>query len=214
MVPPLTSEEAAQLHQAALLAVCERVTRWGGATLELAVTPDERSSDLARITGTSPRRCFPQGDGTLGDRLTRAVDRAFSGGAESVLLLGADSPTLPPLVLDQAIATLTQHDAVLGPCDDGGYYLLGLRRAYPTLFRDINWGSSTVARQTRRRAADEGIDLHELQSWYDLDQFSDLTRASRDLADAISFPGPAAEALKLLIDRLLKKHGPDTHASR
>lgn len=214
MVPPLTPEEAAEFHRAALSAVCERVMQWGGATLELAVTPDERIGDVARITGTSLRRCFPQGGGTLGDRLPRAVDRAFSSGAESILLLGADSPTLPSSMLDHAIASLNQHDAVLGPCDDGGYYLLGLRRACPALFLDIDWGSSMVARQTRQRAAADGIDLHELQTWYDLDHFSDLTRASRDLADEVSFQGPASETLNRLIDRLLKEHGQDNHAGR
>ena len=204
MVPPLTAEQAAALHEASLRAVCERVRRCRALGVSLLVTPDDRTADLCGIVGDACDECLPQGDGLLGERLNRAADRAFGGGADGVLLLGADSPTLPPPYLAQAVTSLTKHDAVLGPCEDGGYYLLGLRRRWPVLFQDIEWGGPLVARQTRERAASANIDLCELAPWYDLDRFDDLPRAAGDLADMTDASQPAMTALRHLVETYTK----------
>ncbi len=257
MVPPLTAEEAAALHAASLMAVCEQVGSVGSLDTKLVVTPDERVADLSklfvecrlaneesRMTGKSEapairhstfdirhslRDCWPQGDGDLGRRLARATGRALSAGAVGVLLLGADSPTLPVSFLTRAVADLPEHDAVLGPCEDGGYYLLGLRWPLPVLFERIDWGGACVADQTRQRAAEAGIDLCELPTWYDLDRFDDVKRAAQDLRRAASpvlsgdgfpeeTPSPkharsgqrachtAAVALRSLIDTLVETY--------
>jgi hypothetical protein len=241
MVGPLTAIEAAAVHEASLLAVCELVGGVDELEPILVVTPDDRAAELRAVvegrrvpclhghspgkrarpstcspdfcgTGFQPVKqtgykpvphytdCWPQGEGGLGQRLTRAMDRAFGLGAKGVLLLGADSPTLPTGFLNRAVASLVEHDAVLGPCEDGGYYLLGIRRRLPMLFERIDWGSAHVADQTRQRAAEAGIDLHALPSWYDLDRFDDLKRAARDLAETADESQPAAVALRSLID--------------
>lgn len=237
MSPPLTAGEATALHEASLLAVCERVERVENLDTKLVVTPDERVADLAklvaqcRMTGNSgapPVRhstidirhfhsdCWPQGEGDLGRRLFRGTKRAFDAGTEGVLLLGTDSPTMPADFLTRAVAALSRHDAVLGPCDDGGYYLLGLRRHLPVLFERIDWGGACVADQTRQRATEAGIDLFELPTWYDLDRFSDLKRAAQEeLSNGVSSHGnPTFDnrhsgfdiALRRLIDRLVETY--------
>ncbi len=256
MVPPLTSEQAAQLHYASLLTVCENVAAlgdqacrsnadqshqrkgrvakpragaWGsdeqdtsapgdvggmdcklvgaancklvGAVdCRLVVTPDGRVDDLRKMVGVDVADCWPQGDGDLGRRLARATDRALSDNSAGVIVLGADSPTLPRGFLERAVTKLSRHAAVVGPCDDGGYYLIGLRRSMPVLFERINWGSAEVARQTGERAVDAGIDLAELPLWYDLDRPEDLTRAAEDLADVTDTTRPAMIALRRLIE--------------
>jgi hypothetical protein len=72
---------------------------------------------------------------------------------------------------------------VLGACDDGGYYLLGMRFPYERLFADIAWSTSSVAATTRTRAAELGLDLVELPPWYDIDDAAALERLVRDSAD-------------------------------
>lgn len=211
LVPPLSHDEAAALHEASLLAVCENVghLRWAMPRIEpiWVVTPDERIADAAAIAGDAVSACWPQGDGDLGQRMERATHRAFTVGAQCVLLLGADSPTLPGQILADAVDRLLEQDAVLGPCDDGGYYLLGLRRTLPALLEGIDWGGSLVAEQTRRRAADAHVDLYELPAWYDLDRFGDLQRAAQDLMlDTDAPPRPARDDLRRLINHYLIRY--------
>ena len=206
MVPPLTPAEAAALHGASLVAVCERIAGVGSVDARLVVTPDERADVLLRVVADYVAECWPQGNGDLGRRLTRATQRAFEIGASGVLLLGADSPTLPMSYLTDAVAALSEHDAVLGPCDDGGYYLLGMRRRLPALFDRIDWGGPDVADQTRDRAAAIGVNLNELPTWYDLDRFADLQRAARDLVDVANVAKPASMALRDLIVTYLERY--------
>ncbi len=206
MTPPLSGEEAAALHEACLRMVCENVASVGTLETKLVVTPDDRTIDLARHVGFHEAEAWPQGDGDLGDRLSRAVARAFDSDARNVLRLGADSPTLPISRLREALDALTDHQAVLGPCDDGGYYLLGLSAATPALLTGIDWGSDCVADQTRRRADEAGIDLHQLSTWYDLDRFEDIVRARRDLTDADLSARPMARALLELVTGLVNQY--------
>ena len=159
MVPPLTPEQAARLHQACLEAVLEQVLLIKGVDVRLAVSPDDKVSALATAVGVSAGRCQPQGAGDLGDRLCRAMTQAFEEGASAVLFMGADSPTLPVEYVRDALSALrADHpeakcaDAVMGPCLDGGYYLLGLSRPIPALFAGVDWGGEQVAEQTRARA--------------------------------------------------------------
>ena len=206
MTPPLSGEEAAELHEACLRMVCENVASVSTLEMKLVVTPDDRAIDLARRVGLHEADAWPQGDGDLGDRLSRAVVRAFNGHARSVLLLGADSPSLPIGKLHEAIDALDDHHAVLGPCADGGYYLLGLSASTSALLTGIDWGSDYVADQTRRRADEVGIDLHEVSKWYDLDRFEDIARARRDLMDVELSDRPMARVLLERVTGLVHKY--------
>ena len=114
-----------------------------------------------------------QGGGDLGARLARVP--------APCLLLGADSPHLPPACLRRALDSIPAHDVVLGPADDGGYYLLGLRAPQPALFAGIAWGTSAVLAQTLAKAAALGLTVYQTPPWYDLDTPADLRRLRRDL---------------------------------
>ncbi|RME38219.1 MAG: glycosyltransferase [Planctomycetota bacterium] len=148
--------------------------------------------------------CWPQGEGDLGRRLRNGSDRAWAEGAAGVILLGADSPTLPPSFLDATLRRLNRYDAIFGPCEDGGYYLLASRRPCEALFDHIDWGGSEVADQTRRRAKEAKLKLHELPYWYDLDRFDDLRLAKRDLLRYEMTKLPEFAALHETIERLLE----------
>ncbi len=213
MAPPLTPEEAAALHSASLFCLIERVSRLVELNIHLVASPDDRCDDFRRSIGDGVRQIWPQGEGDLGQRLVRATERAFDAGATGVLLLGADSPTLPMSRLKLAADALHNSDAVLGPCDDGGYYLLGLKRPLPKLFDGIDWGGADVTHQTRQRATGAGIALAELPIGYDLDTFSDLPRAAKDLAQSEDRSQPAAGALRKLIETYLERY-PDGGTDR
>ena len=203
MVPPLTAKQAATLHQRSLHAVCEKVSALKDIETILVVTPDDQLENFQPVLPDCAGDYWSQGAGDLGERLIRAVDRAFSEKADAVILLGADSPTLPIEFLQKTIERLSNHDAVVGPCEDGGYYLLALSKPQPELFDDIDWGSDNVADQTRGRATATNIDLFVLRTWYDLDRVEDLVRAQRDLQATTQDQQPAAYALKTYIDELL-----------
>jgi len=203
MVPPLTDDQAAKLHRLCLQSVCERVSANNNTKPILVFTPDHQLESFQNIVSDHVDDYWPQGGGDLGERLIRAINHAFSQNADHVILLGADSPTLPIEILTQTIEKLTHHDAVIGPCDDGGYYLLAMNKPQPELFRDIDWGSDKVADQTKARAAHTTIDLFELASWYDIDRYDDLVRAQSDLKDASQDQWPVTYRLKSFIDELI-----------
>ncbi len=91
-----------------------------------------------------------------------------------VVVIGSDSPTLPREFVARTPALLDERDCVLGPAADGGYYLIGLRRPCPDLFRGIDWGTSRVLSQTVDRVATAGLTLHVLPLWTDIDTLDDL----------------------------------------
>lgn len=201
LVPPLSHDEAASLHEAAILATVELLAEHLQLETILVGTPDARLGDFGTIAGV--RAFWAQGEGDLGERLARAVDRAFAEGAGGVMVFGADSPTVAVSVLRDAVSLVADGATVLGPCDDGGYFVLGLPCACPTLFENIAWGSDEVANQTRLRAREAGFVLQELPTWYDLDRPDDLRRAARDLVDEGETGGSARRALRSLIESLI-----------
>ena len=220
LVPALTPEQAAAIHLACLRAVCELVEEATGVGPTLVVTPDEQldamkkelagfdlqnSEPRALARADSPFEYWPQGEGTLGDRLARAVNRAFDESHTSVILLGADSPTTPSSFVRQACHRLQTHDAILGPCVDGGYYLLGLSQPCDAIFQNIDWGTEQVAGQTRERAAGSDLTLFELPEWYDVDRFDDLRRTRADLAALKDSGRTAAAALRNLLEELMER---------
>lgn len=165
------------------------------------ITPDQTLAAGADWLG-APWRAFPQGDGDLGNRMRRVVESAFACGARRVVILGTDCAEAVAADLDAAFAALVDHDAVIGPATDGGYWCIGMSKPLPALFRNMPWGTGSVAKLTRERAVSEGISLAELRTLSDVDRLDDLRalvarlRAGGDtssttLADALARALPA-----------------------
>lgn len=138
-------------------------------------------------------------DGTGGDApgvegfgrcLLHAVRALLDRGYGAACVLNADSPTLPTaLLVDGARALLSPgRRAVLGPADDGGYWMLGMQSAEPALFADIAWSTDTVAETTLRRADGIGLPVVTLDTWFDVDDRAGLERLVRDLAAPAAGP--------------------------
>jgi rSAM/selenodomain-associated transferase 1 len=117
-----------------------------------------------------------QQTGDLGQRMQAAFEEMFSSGCEVCCIIGSDSPDLPLAYLTEAFSMLADGsvDTVFGPCRDGGYYLLGLRKMIPSLFSDINWSTPRVLGQSLKAAQQAGANVSQLPEWYDIDTLDDL----------------------------------------
>lgn len=199
--PPLTPEEALALYRAFVedqirfVAACCRRGRSGVVAFD---EPGEARAEAALATSLG-LEVVPQGEGDLGERLVRAFAGAFASGIEGVVVLGADAPTLPATTVEEAFDRLDAGaDAVIAPAEDGGYVLVALRGAHPELFRDVDWGTGTVALATRVRARVAGVRLEETAPWRDVDLPADLDALARDLArDPLRAPATARALARL-----------------
>ncbi len=110
----------------------------------------------------------------LGERMARAMERHFARGDRPVIAIGADAPGVTAATIDAAVVALANADVVVGPAMDGGYYLLGLKRPVPALFRDIPWGASNVLQLTEGRSRADDLRVARLGLLRDLDTAEDL----------------------------------------
>lgn len=125
---------------------------------------------------------LPQQGADFGGRLLSAFRQAHACGFDRMVLIGSDNPSLPRSYIEQAFVALDDNEAVLGPCTDGGYYLIGMRCPQPALFHaGIVWSTETVGQQTRHAAAANGIGMALVPEWYDIDIAADLRVLYHDL---------------------------------
>lgn len=115
-----------------------------------------------------------QAKGNLGDRMTQAFQSAFAAERQRVIIIGSDCPELSSTILMRAIEALADHDLVLGPARDGGYYLIGLRRFIPELLAGISWSTAEVLQQTLTIAQQQELTLFLLPVLTDIDYPQDL----------------------------------------
>jgi hypothetical protein len=118
----------------------------------------------------------------LAAALSSTFEHFTAAGFRRIVAFNADTPHLPPAILERAFDTLASADVVVGPTADGGYYLVGARGAYPTLFDTTAMGTSTALEALVARAGALGLRLARTDEWYDVDVPADLERLATDLA--------------------------------
>jgi len=180
------NERALALYEAFLDDTCA-LTQGLGARRVLAVAGDVDHPRVAHLCKSQRLTVESQGDGDLGARMARAVATHVATGP--VVIIGSDAPTLPRAHLHQALDELMAHDVVIGPSDDGGYYLIGARVEVPELFLEVEWSTAQVLPTTLQRLA--GRSSLVLPPWYDVDTEDDLTRLKAELAGLPSSVAPA-----------------------
>jgi hypothetical protein len=181
LCPPLSPPDAARLYEALLDDTIALVSSLRGVRLAVAVTPASAVGAF-RLRVPQDALVLPVDGADIGTCLRHATGRLFALGHALVLASGADSPTVPPAYFERAERLLEQHDVVLGPSRDGGYYLVGLRRPAPGLFRGIAWSTAQVMAHTMARAAALGLSVALLPHWYDIDTAADLERLRAELS--------------------------------
>jgi rSAM/selenodomain-associated transferase 1 len=197
LCPPLTPEQAAQLARCFLQ---DRVEQLGGVAVAapvVAFTPADGEAALRRLLPAGVRLVAQEG-ADLGTRLDRVLTDLGSASGAGAIAIDTDSPTLPTDYVRQACARLAEAaaDVVLGPSEDGGYYLIGLRRPAPALFEAMPWSTAAVLDETVARTRRLGLRLALLPAWFDVDRGEDLGR----LRESAGMPGAyrAARTLAFL----------------
>jgi rSAM/selenodomain-associated transferase 1 len=187
LAPYLAPERLAALRRAMLLDTLQIVRNVAAADVVVFVTPD---AAVAEIEGS-----VPQGEGDLGERMRSAFAHLLDArGFAAAILVGADIPLMRVEAIQAAQELLSSSSGiVLGPADDGGYYLIGATKVHPTLFRKIAWGSATVLTDTLRAAERADIEARLIASAYDIDTIDGLRRVERDLA---ALPASVAPTLR------------------
>ncbi len=141
---------------------------------------EARQPLTAGLAAADGIECALQRGRDLGERMAAAFEDIFSRGARSVVIFGSDSPTLPPQYARRAFEVLAGADVVLGPAEDGGYYLIGCRQFSSELFRDVAWSTPSTFDQTLANARRIGYRAAVLEPWFDLDEWKDLRRIAGD----------------------------------
>ena len=213
LVPPLSHDGAAELYRAFLLDSLEQY-----ATLAPAIEPvlyiangeeipqvvrmlggELRTITASRITHAVPE-VRPQVGETLGERLEHAFREAFTEGCDFACAIGTDHPTLPTTYIRSAFEGEDADEVVIGPAEDGGYYLIGMSRAHHGLFSDLPYSTGRLFAATIERIHSLGLREVLLPEWYDVDDAGSLDRLLRDLPDH-----PAAFRTKEVVEGLLSR---------
>lgn len=215
LTPPLTPEEAAALNICFLRDTTSAISaavRNGGARGVAVYTPVGEESAYAGIL-PADFQLVPQRGEAFGERLWLAIEDLFRIGFESVCLIDSDSPTVPQHVFSEAATRLAQNEdaVVLGPSEDGGYYLIGLKKLHRALFEDIAWSTARVLEQTKERARKMNLPIHLLPAWYDIDERETLQLLCQELfgSNRTGVAGYPAPATRGFLEDLLKREGRD-----
>jgi len=185
LAPPLTLDQSAAINICFLRDTTENIAAVAASGLAAGVisyTPIGDESLFDKLLPADFALIPQRGDG-FGERLLATAEDLLACGYGSVCLIDSDSPTVPAAVFEQAIAELARPGdrIVLGPAHDGGYYLIGLKRAHPEPFANISWSTSTVFAETIAAANAASIETIVLPLWYDVDDTATLDILNAEL---------------------------------
>jgi uncharacterized protein len=206
LCPPLRAPEAAELARCFLLDTVDRVRTVAGARPIIGYAPIEAQGLFEEAAPGFA--LIPQRGGDLGERQLHLIDDVLGLGLQAALVIGTDSPTLPRECLDEAVGLVMARDVdvVLGPTEDGGYYLVGMRAPHPALFEHMPWSTPTVLGRTLERAQRQGLRVACLTTWFDVDTGADLERLRVDLEAS---PATWPRLTRAFLDRRIVRAGAD-----
>lgn len=211
--PPLTPAEAAALNTCFLRDTAAAIAMTAAAGLAHGVgvyTPFGEERAYEDILPAEFYLVLQRGN-LFGERLTNAAEDLRRVGFESFCLIDSDSPTVPQAAYVRAVQLLSEAGdrIVLGPSDDGGYYLIGLKRPERRVFEEIDWSTEHVAEQTIERAKEAGMEIALLPTWYDVDDQATLHRLCHELLGerCSTTTGYAATATKTFLAGIVASEG-------
>jgi uncharacterized protein len=229
LVPPLTPEEAAELNKCflrdtatAISSVCSGGLRRPKAdNTQLLPGAQKASPQCGPVVVYTPVGAesaytdvlpadfslLPQRGDEFGERLFFTVEDLFKCGFDSMCLIDSDSPTVPAENFEQAVELLSASEdrVVLGPSDDGGYYLIGVKKPHRHLFEQIDWSTERVLNQTMQRATEIGIEVKLLPTGYDVDDDASLRRLCNELLGEQGDDSVAPSTRKFLAELVAQK---------
>jgi uncharacterized protein len=209
LTPPLTPFEAAELNKCFLVdtaAAISRAAQNSPARGVAVYTPIDAASSYVGLL-PADFILLPQRGEAFGERLYLAATDLFKCGFTSVCLIDSDSPTVPADSFSRAVNLLNTNGdrLVLGPCEDGGYYLIGINKPHHELFERIDWSTERVLEQTMQRASEIGIDAKLLSMGYDVDDHAALRRLCQELLSQSGNDSVAPTTRKFLTSIVAQK---------
>jgi uncharacterized protein len=165
-------------------------------------TPDDAREEMQRLAPDLVR--LPQRGHDLGARMRDAIDQTLMSGADAVALIGSDLPSLPTTHITDAFTMLESSDLVLGPTDDGGFYLIGTCHPLPDVFRDVTWSCPNVCEVVAANALAASLTVGYAREWWDIDRPEDLRRLVRsadEAADELSCGSAVARRVREFLVR-------------
>jgi uncharacterized protein len=177
LVPPLTPAQSAELCRALLLDQFDHLRNFTGVERYVFYTPADAENVMRELAGAG-YVYLAQSDGDLGARMAQVFADLWHLGHRNIVLIGSDLPALPWAILDEAISRLVKAErrVILGPSEDGGYYLVGMNRPTPEIFANMTWSHDRVFADTIARLDALSLPYSVLPTWFDLDVAEDFQR--------------------------------------
>lgn len=172
----LGEKKAAQVYSLMAETVIGNVIHSDKYETAIFFDPPDKEGEIRKWIGGGSAVFFPQEGKALGQRMSSAFGTVFSDGARKAVIIGTDCVDVTAGTAEEAFDLLGETDVVIGPAEDGGYYLLGLNNHEPALFRDISWSTSLVFDQTVGRINEAGLSFTLLKTMNDIDTAGDLRR--------------------------------------
>ena len=175
LFPELSPAVAADLYRCFLHDRIQEVSTLNEVDRAIAYTPEDARETFITLA-LDGFELFAQQGKHLGERLNNIFLEKLSQGYKAVSIVDSDSPDLPKSLIKESFELLLSKrvEVVFGPCHDGGYYLVGMRKPHPELFRNIPWSTENVLSVTLEKARKMGLNVKLLSTWNDLDTFKDL----------------------------------------
>ncbi|MEJ2512219.1 MAG: TIGR04282 family arsenosugar biosynthesis glycosyltransferase [Anaerolineales bacterium] len=181
LCPPLTYEQAATLYDCFLRDTLQIMRQVPNVQRGLVYLPNDAREYFHKLAPDMELTC--QRGMTLGERLDNLLTDSLHNGSQRVVVINSDSPTLPAAYLSQAFDDLAKADVVLGPTQDGGYYLIGIKQPQPDLLHKVQMSTPHVLADTLALAESSGLTVSLLPTWYDVDTIEDLVKLDNEIAD-------------------------------
>lgn len=179
LMPFLNGDECAALHTCFLKDIYQKAEKTDAAVF-VFYTPEDEKKLLGEILGTEDN-FFPQEGEDLGERMKNAIDHVLSEGYEKAILVGTDIPQMEESAWEQAFDALDEYDIVIHPTQDGGYYLIGMKKTYESIWKVERYGTNTVIQDTLSCMKKAGLRVAAGQIYYDVDEKEDLCKLWKDI---------------------------------
>lgn len=171
--PGLTPEDSLSLYRAMVEDLLKQLRHTAFCDVKIFYYPSNAKNEVKSWLGDQ-FEYFPQRGEDLGEKMYEAIAEISRRNYKKVVLIGSDIPTIDTTTIVRAFSTLDSYDVVLGPSQDGGYYLIGLKKAYPRLFETIAWSTNIVLDQTIMKARQLNLDVVQLEIKSDIDTYDDV----------------------------------------
>ena len=176
----ISAEKAAEFYSASLKDVYHTMQDGSQFDLFVAIAPEKYNKKNFPLTLKSGTYFFQEGE-DLGIRMRKAIQFVFGKGYEKAAIIGSDFPNISENIIQTAFVNLNNYDCVLGPAEDGGYYLIALNKLIDTIFEGIDWSTAKVYNQTHEKAEKNNIIIKDLKMHYDVDTVKEIKQLYVDL---------------------------------